>query len=267
MLTKTLCAVVLILLFRRTLSLPTYTPGTPLWPTELTEDAEVDAYTEGLGEYAITTESEGEADGNNDGSRHRKIHPGSGNTFEDVTQEADMLESGDDIDRNLNSSDRDYGLHVEDSRVHETLLTNTKAASHVLLPKNRPPFLMLGRSDAATQKPKPPMDEVFYSSHKQQKLPLRMGDFRQDWCKGTVFEQEISVDDCQPVVVRNRLCFGQCGSFFVPRVHAQDFVSASACMPLETEVTTIVLKCPALYPPYREQQVRIVKECGCRPVT
>lgn len=103
---------------------------------------------------------------------------------------------------------------------------------------------------------------------------------KQDWCKTEPFEQKIREDGCYSKRITNNFCYGQCNSFYIPKMtkrrrrahgnkqkrnkHQIDsFRSCAYCKPKEYTLTTVILKCPSLTPSYRRKRVQIVKECRC----
>lgn len=104
---------------------------------------------------------------------------------------------------------------------------------------------------------------------------------KQDWCKTEPFEMKIREDGCYSKRITNNFCYGQCNSFYIPKMskrrrrehgkrtdknpkHQIDsFRSCAYCKPKEYTFTTVILKCPSLTPTYRRKRVQIVKECRC----
>jgi gremlin len=113
---------------------------------------------------------------------------------------------------------------------------------------------------------------------------------KQDWCKTEPFEMKIREDGCYSKRITNNFCYGQCNSFYIPKMpkrrrknhrnmkqmqhrgdhhqrsqqnNVDSFRSCSYCKPKEFSFVTIVLKCPSLTPNYRRKRIQIVKECRC----
>lgn len=101
---------------------------------------------------------------------------------------------------------------------------------------------------------------------------------KQDWCRTEPFEQKIREDGCYSKKVTNNFCYGQCNSFYIPKMSKRrrrahggkrnkpqidSFRSCAYCKPKEYTVQTVILKCPSLTPQYRRKRVQIVKECRC----
>jgi gremlin len=114
---------------------------------------------------------------------------------------------------------------------------------------------------------------------------------KQDWCKTQPFEQKIHEDGCHSKRITNNFCYGQCNSFYIPKMskrrrrahgkqqqnqqqqqqhrsHAKhqqtdSFRSCAYCKPKESTNIVVTLKCPSLTPQFRRKRVQIVKECRC----
>lgn len=131
-------------------------------------------------------------------------------------------------------------------------------------------------------------DKILKSS-KNALIIARKELLKQDWCKTEPFEMKIREDGCYSKRVTNNFCYGQCNSFYIPKMpkrrrknhrnakHQQQsqqnnnnnngnvdaFRSCSYCKPKEFSYVTVVLKCPSLTPNYRRKRIQIVKECRC----
>jgi gremlin len=101
---------------------------------------------------------------------------------------------------------------------------------------------------------------------------------KQDWCKTEPFQQKIREDGCYSKRITNNFCYGQCNSFYIPKMskrrkrahggkrnkHQVDsFRSCAYCKPKEYKFMTVTLKCPSLTPSYRRKRIQIVQECRC----
>lgn len=111
---------------------------------------------------------------------------------------------------------------------------------------------------------------------------------KQDWCKTEPFEMKIREDGCYSKRITNNFCYGQCNSFYIPKMpkrrrknhrnakqmqhrdhqkpqqnSVDSFRSCSYCKPKEFSYVTITLKCPSLTPTFRRKRIQIVKECRC----
>ncbi|KAF7213129.1 DAN domain family member 5 [Nothobranchius furzeri] len=101
-------------------------------------------------------------------------------------------------------------------------------------------------------------------------LPVNLKDAKQT-CTAVPFTQRVTADGCQTVTVRNRLCFGQCSSLFVPSeaefAELIPVVGAfrrrgpcSRCAPSKSQTVTVPLLCGAHV---RQKRVMVVEECKC----
>ena len=92
-------------------------------------------------------------------------------------------------------------------------------------------------------------------------MPFKIKDIRKKkWCKMVSFKQKVHHKGCESVQIDNNACYGQCLSFYVPRL----FQSCSSCLPA-TEITIPVkLNCPGKYPEQITKRVKIVDSCRCK---
>lgn len=79
-----------------------------------------------------------------------------------------------------------------------------------------------------------------------------------------VVRQRITEEGCEPLTIHNKMCFGQCGSMFVPPnggsvVHlGQTF--CSRCGPSKARTVVVRMRCGSQV---RERSVMLVEECKC----
>ncbi|XP_077538248.1 uncharacterized protein LOC144150261 [Haemaphysalis longicornis] len=118
--------------------------------------------------------------------------------------------------------------------------------------------------------------------HKHQQQP------RRDWCRTAPLMQRVWERGCQSALLRNRYCYGQCKSFYVPngynvavagasgsgngtaldvvgigRGGAAAFVSCAACKPVKYRPARVTFVCPGQKPPLRKRTLRRVHRCRC----
>ncbi|CAL1586725.1 unnamed protein product [Knipowitschia caucasica] len=89
---------------------------------------------------------------------------------------------------------------------------------------------------------------------------------RSDWCKSQPLKQTLREEGCVSRTVINRFCYGQCSSFYIPRLEPQDggaFQSCSACRPRTFSTVSYTLFCPGQTPNTRHKRVQRVKQCRC----
>ena len=96
----------------------------------------------------------------------------------------------------------------------------------------------------------------------------RMDYLRKDWCKTEPFMQVVRVEGCLKRKIQNRFCYGQCNSFFIPKLSKSDKLSAafqncSTCKPKSWDWITITLRCPGLTPNVQRKKIQRVKHCKC----
>ena len=94
-------------------------------------------------------------------------------------------------------------------------------------------------------------------------LPLKRSELKKDWCVGRSFMQEVRHHGCQPAFVKNKFCYGQCTTFYIPRHRYDAFNSCSQCVPVRTETIEVKMKCEGDVPT-RKKKVTVVKKCGCK---
>ena len=82
------------------------------------------------------------------------------------------------------------------------------------------------------------------------------------WCKSQQYEQVVKHEGCQSIKIVNRLCYGQCNSFYIPR-YKDEFEACSKCTPTDSALTPVKLNCEGNTS--KIKKVFIVKRCGCRP--
>lgn len=61
-------------------------------------------------------------------------------------------------------------------------------------------------------------------------------------CRHQYFRKPVLVPNCEPKFIRNKICFGQCNSIYIPQV-GKNFKDCKACIPSEWTNKTITLKC------------------------
>lgn|SRR6218665_299916 len=125
----------------------------------------------------------------------------------------------------------------------------------------------------------------------------RMTYLKKEMCKSEPLEQVIKEPGCIRRRIVNRFCYGQCNSFFIPKVVVQSdrhkdrggrrgnrqgrrrlpkteedeeasiasssFRSCSFCRPKTIEWDVVILQCPNSKPPIRRKRIPVVKQCTC----
>ncbi|KAK8788943.1 uncharacterized protein LOC144135471 [Amblyomma americanum] len=127
--------------------------------------------------------------------------------------------------------------------------------------------------------------------HKQQQDEGQHQQPLRDWCQTAPLMQRVWEQGCHPALLRNRYCFGQCKSFYVPhgstvavggasggrngtalsvvgvgRGGAAAFVSCAACKPVKFRTVLVTFVCPGQKPPLRTRPFQRVHKCRCLAV-
>ncbi|CAN8008672.1 unnamed protein product [Ixodes pacificus] len=96
---------------------------------------------------------------------------------------------------------------------------------------------------------------------------------RRDWCRTGSLVQRVREPGCRTALLRNRYCYGQCKSFYVPREHAANgsaaggaFESCAACRPVKFRSVRLTFVCPGQVPPMRKRTLHRVHRCRCLAV-
>lgn len=83
------------------------------------------------------------------------------------------------------------------------------------------------------------------------------------WCKGTPFNQTISRKNCKSQQVLNKMCYGECLSYYLPGKE-HDEVACFACQPSKQETKAIFLNCfEGNKENIKVAFIQIIKECRC----
>lgn len=98
---------------------------------------------------------------------------------------------------------------------------------------------------------------------------------RRDWCRTATLVQRVREPGCRTAILRNRYCYGQCKSFYVPREYVGPnngsssgaFESCAACKPVKFRTVKVTLVCPGQVPPVRKKALQRVHRCRCLAAT
>ena len=86
-------------------------------------------------------------------------------------------------------------------------------------------------------------------------------------CKTLVFNHTISVPDCQPRVIQNRFCYGQCKSYFLPnrKNYGISSFACSVCRPTVIKKRKVYLKCHAVngVRRFKVRNIAYIRSCSC----
>ena len=88
-----------------------------------------------------------------------------------------------------------------------------------------------------------------------------------DSCNVAGYREVIEREGCQPRYIKNRYCFGQCNSLYIPQMDST-IRHCKACAPVEVSIKTINLKCTInnRWVNNFPLNVTIVRRCECQNV-
>ena len=93
-------------------------------------------------------------------------------------------------------------------------------------------------------------------------------DSKKENCHSQVVTQSVIIPGCNTKFVKNRYCYGQCNSVYVPQMHS-NFKNCKACVPDKLVLKQIKIKCPGKIKneaTYIYRNVTLVKNCLCQDV-
>ena len=86
---------------------------------------------------------------------------------------------------------------------------------------------------------------------------------RTSWCKGKYFNQTINRKGCKTRYIQNKMCIGECLSYYLPRRNHNE-VACFACRPYEKETKPVLFNCSGDQGRTIQMAfVQIVLECKC----
>jgi len=90
-----------------------------------------------------------------------------------------------------------------------------------------------------------------------------------DSCNEAIYREVIDREGCQPRYIKNRYCYGQCNSIYIPQMDST-IRHCKACAPVEVVQKEITLKCDVnnsnRWVTHFPLNVTIVKRCACQDV-
>uniref|UniRef100_H3A159 Cerberus 1, DAN family BMP antagonist n=2 Tax=Latimeria chalumnae TaxID=7897 RepID=H3A159_LATCH len=92
-------------------------------------------------------------------------------------------------------------------------------------------------------------------------LPIKTNEVQQETCRTLPFSQSIVHENCEKVVVQNKLCFGRCTSFHVPGPEDRLYTFCSHCLPNKFTMNRMELNCTGSTTVVKV--VMVVEECKC----
>ncbi|KAM5170039.1 DAN domain family member 5-like [Mantella aurantiaca] len=98
-------------------------------------------------------------------------------------------------------------------------------------------------------------------SYTDQVLPLRQDSLKRSRCNALPFVQNVFRENCTPLQISNKFCFGQCNSFYLPGWPAGLSQPCTSCSPVRSRRMSVPLQCRGGRHSWEE--VVLVEECGC----
>ncbi|XP_028661861.1 cerberus-like [Erpetoichthys calabaricus] len=92
-------------------------------------------------------------------------------------------------------------------------------------------------------------------------LPIKTNELQQETCRALPFAQSIVHENCEKVVLKNKLCFGRCSSFHVPSNEDRLYTFCSYCFPTKYTMKNVELNCTGSES--ISKLVMMVEECQC----
>ena len=97
------------------------------------------------------------------------------------------------------------------------------------------------------------------------RIPYKKGE-----CQVFTFNQTVFKRGCRPALLTNNLCFGHCGSFFIPQKNPFElnatplFQECRQCIPDKFQLIRIPMYCPRRKRKHRTKKVLLIHSCQCR---
>lgn len=95
-------------------------------------------------------------------------------------------------------------------------------------------------------------------------------DFKPGKCVPVPFNQTVTKRGCVSVKIRNNLCYGACGSMYIPlgnpmqnSTKRETFFDCRHCMPSKYQLIRIPMYCPERRRKHRTKRVLLIHECDC----
>ncbi|KRZ73458.1 Gremlin-1 [Trichinella papuae] len=112
--------------------------------------------------------------------------------------------------------------------------------------------------------------QQLYPNKRQAYIIASRDVIRTDYCRTIAFKQRIRIEGCLSKTVINSFCYGQCNSFYIPRLHGArlmaSFKSCSVCQPSQITSITVTLHCPGRLGSVHRRKYLKVKQCACMSV-
>ncbi|KAK3092858.1 hypothetical protein FSP39_007992 [Pinctada imbricata] len=91
---------------------------------------------------------------------------------------------------------------------------------------------------------------------------------RKEWCKTQPFKQIVREPGCISRTILNNFCYGQCNSFFIPKISKNEigdasFLSCGFCKPRKYANIRVTLICPGKSYRVKRKKILRIKKCRC----
>ena len=89
-------------------------------------------------------------------------------------------------------------------------------------------------------------------------------------CKAEEFDQTIQEKGCEAKVIQNKICIGQCFSYYAPGTRPRKDLTdkrvkyCDTCKPSLRSWTKVSLNCPGAKHPHVDKLVEVVYDCTCQ---
>ncbi|XP_077329591.1 DAN domain family member 5-like [Lithobates pipiens] len=98
-------------------------------------------------------------------------------------------------------------------------------------------------------------------TYPDQVLPLTWEALKRSRCDAMPFVQNVFRENCAPMRIPNKFCFGQCNSFYVPGWPSTESQPCTSCSPTQSRRISIPLQCHGGQ--HFWEEVVLVEACGC----
>lgn len=94
-----------------------------------------------------------------------------------------------------------------------------------------------------------------------------------DSCETQEFNQTIRKRGCIPVTIPNKICTGECNSYYIPYKAQRSndvhnvFQNCRQCVPKSYQKIAVVLKCPNRRRKHKVKKVKLIYSCRCKSNT
>lgn len=89
-------------------------------------------------------------------------------------------------------------------------------------------------------------------------------------CKAEKIDQTIQEKGCEPKVIHNKICIGQCFSYYAPGIRPRKDLTnkrvkyCDTCKPSLRSWTKVSLNCPGAKHPHVDKLVEVIYDCTCQ---